>query len=167
MRIDPPTGTSAVNAYLEPVQELIRRGIPVIDMDTRLADDLLGLIFMACHPILSPDARSALTLTVVCGLSTEDVARAFLTPAAIPTEWKSPPDAGTEKNEGRISAADSAVGFYEAVDYTPSRLRRGETRAVVRSFMAHHQGMSLLSLAYLLLDRNAAEGASHGFTAKG
>ena len=44
-------------------------------------------------------------------------------------------------------------GFYEAVDYTPSRLRRGETRAVVRSFMAHHQGMSLLSLAYLLLDR--------------
>ncbi len=44
-------------------------------------------------------------------------------------------------------------GFYEAVDYTPSRLRRGETRAVVRSFMAHHQGMSLLSLAYVLLDR--------------
>jgi cellobiose phosphorylase len=44
-------------------------------------------------------------------------------------------------------------GFYEAVDYTPVRLRRGETRAIVRSFMAHHQGMSLLSLAYLLLDR--------------
>jgi RNA polymerase sigma-70 factor (ECF subfamily) len=46
-----------------------------------LADDLLGLIFMACHPILSPDARSALTLKLVCGLSTDDVARAFLTPA--------------------------------------------------------------------------------------
>jgi cyclic beta-1,2-glucan synthetase len=44
-------------------------------------------------------------------------------------------------------------GFYEAIDYTPSRLRRGETRAVIRSFMAHHQGMSLLSLAYLLLGR--------------
>ncbi|OJY15500.1 MAG: cyclic beta 1-2 glucan synthetase [Nitrosospira sp. 56-18] len=44
-------------------------------------------------------------------------------------------------------------GFYEAVDYTPARLRRGENRAIVRSFMAHHQGMSLLSLAYLLLDR--------------
>src|SRR6202171_2205102 len=44
-------------------------------------------------------------------------------------------------------------GFYEAVDYTPSRLRRGETRAVIRSFMAHHQGMSLLSLAHLLLGR--------------
>jgi cellobiose phosphorylase len=44
-------------------------------------------------------------------------------------------------------------GFYEAVDYTPSRLRRPETSAVVRSFMAHHQGMSLLSLSHLLLDR--------------
>ena len=51
-------------------------------VDGDLADDLLGLIFMACHPILSPDARSALTLKLVCGLSTDDVARAFLTPAA-------------------------------------------------------------------------------------
>ena len=44
-------------------------------------------------------------------------------------------------------------GFYEAIDYTPSRLRRAETSAVVRSFMAHHQAMSLLALAHLLLDR--------------
>ena len=44
-------------------------------------------------------------------------------------------------------------GFYEAIDYTPSRLPRGQSGVVVRSFMAHHQGMSLLSLAYLLLDR--------------
>ncbi len=44
-------------------------------------------------------------------------------------------------------------GFYEAIDYTPSRQRHGQSNAVVRSFMAHHQGMSLLSLAYLLLDR--------------
>ena len=52
------------------------------EIDGDLADDLLGLIFMSCHPILSPDARSALTLKLVCGLSTEDVGRAFLTPAA-------------------------------------------------------------------------------------
>ncbi len=44
-------------------------------------------------------------------------------------------------------------GMYEAIDYTPSRLPRGQSSAVVRSFMAHHQGMSLLSLAYLLLDQ--------------
>lgn len=48
---------------------------------------------------------------------------------------------------------EGGYGFYEAVDYTPSRLPRGKSSAVVRSFMAHHEGMSLLSLAYLLLDR--------------
>ena len=50
-------------------------------VDGDLAEDLLGLIFMAAHPILSPDARSALTLKLVCGLDTEDIARAFLVPA--------------------------------------------------------------------------------------
>jgi RNA polymerase sigma-70 factor, ECF subfamily len=49
-------------------------------VDGNLADDLLGLIFMAAHPILSADARSALTLKLVCGLATEDIARAFLVP---------------------------------------------------------------------------------------
>jgi cyclic beta-1,2-glucan synthetase len=44
-------------------------------------------------------------------------------------------------------------GYHEAIDYTPSRLPRGDKSAVVRSYMAHHQGMSLLALAYLLLDR--------------
>ena len=42
-------------------------------------------------------------------------------------------------------------GFYEAIDYTPIHLPRGQSSAVVRSFMAHHQGMSFLSLASLLL----------------
>ncbi|MGH7179556.1 MAG: GH36-type glycosyl hydrolase domain-containing protein, partial [Tepidisphaeraceae bacterium] len=44
-------------------------------------------------------------------------------------------------------------GYYEAVDYTPARVPRGQTCAIVRSYMAHHQGMSLLSMAALLLDR--------------
>jgi cellobiose phosphorylase len=46
-----------------------------------------------------------------------------------------------------------AFGLYEAIDFTPARLPRGQNAAVIRSFMAHHQGMSLLSLAYVLLDR--------------
>ena len=48
---------------------------------------------------------------------------------------------------------EGKYGFYEAIDYTPTRLPRGQSSAVVRSFMAHHQGMSLLSLASLLLHR--------------
>jgi cyclic beta-1,2-glucan synthetase len=57
-------------------------------------------------------------------------------------------------NLERLAAAGvmGAYGFYEAIDYTSSRLPRGQSSAVVRSFMAHHQGMSFLSLAYLLLD---------------
>jgi len=48
---------------------------------------------------------------------------------------------------------EGKYGFYEAIDYTPSRLPHGHSSVVVRSFMAHHVGMSLLSLTYLLLDR--------------
>ena len=49
--------------------------------------------------------------------------------------------------------AEGWFGFYEAIDYTPTRQRRHETHALVHSYMAHHQGMSLLALAYLLLDQ--------------
>ncbi|MBK5244544.1 MAG: glycosyl transferase family 36 [Eubacteriaceae bacterium] len=48
---------------------------------------------------------------------------------------------------------EGKFGFYEAIDYTPSRLQRGQSSAIVYSFMAHHHGMSLLSLAYLLQDK--------------
>jgi len=46
-----------------------------------VADDELRLIFTCCHPALSPDAQVALTLREVCGLTTEEIARAFLTTA--------------------------------------------------------------------------------------
>jgi len=46
-----------------------------------VADDRLRLIFTCCHPALSPDAQIALTLREVCGLTTEEIAHAFLTPA--------------------------------------------------------------------------------------
>jgi RNA polymerase sigma factor (sigma-70 family) len=47
-------------------------------MDDDLGDELLGLIFTACHPLLSPEARAALTLRLVGGLTTAEIARAFL-----------------------------------------------------------------------------------------
>src|SRR6185295_4580433 len=45
-------------------------------------DDRLRLIFTCCHPALAPDAQIALTLREVCGLTTEEIAQAFLTPAS-------------------------------------------------------------------------------------
>ncbi len=52
-------------------------------------------------------------------------------------------------HEGR----EGAYGFFEAVDYTPSRLPPNESSATVKSYMAHHQGMSLLSLLSFLRER--------------
>ena len=51
-------------------------------MDDDLGDELLGLIFTACHPVLPADARAALTLRVIGGLTTDEIARAFLTSEA-------------------------------------------------------------------------------------
>jgi RNA polymerase sigma factor (sigma-70 family) len=57
---------------------------PVAQLDSALdddiGDDLLRLIFVACHPILSPEARVALTLRLLGGLTTAEIARAFLVP---------------------------------------------------------------------------------------
>jgi RNA polymerase sigma-70 factor (ECF subfamily) len=50
-------------------------------VDDELPDDRLKLIFTCCHPALAPESRAALTLREVCGLTTEEIARAFLTSA--------------------------------------------------------------------------------------
>src|SRR4051812_12462311 len=52
----------------------------VTALDDDVGDDLLRLIFIACHPILSTEARAALTLRLLGGLSTDEIARAFLVP---------------------------------------------------------------------------------------
>lgn len=51
-------------------------------IDDDIGDDLLRLIFTACHPVLTPEARVALTLRLLGGLTTDEVARAFLIPEA-------------------------------------------------------------------------------------
>lgn len=56
--------------------------VPDLDtaLDDHIGDNLLSLIFTACHPLLSPDARVALTLRLLGGLTTDEIARAFLIP---------------------------------------------------------------------------------------
>ena len=51
-------------------------------LDDDIGDELLRLIFTACHPLLSREARAALSLRMICGLTTEEIARAFLLPEA-------------------------------------------------------------------------------------
>src|SRR5690606_21293464 len=51
-------------------------------LEDDIGDDLLRLIFVACHPLLSREAQVALTLRLLCGLTTDEIARAFLVPEA-------------------------------------------------------------------------------------
>ena len=66
---------------LEAEQE---RAVPDLDasLDDHVGDDLLRLMFISCHPVLSTEARVALTLRLLGGLSTDEIARAFLVPIA-------------------------------------------------------------------------------------
>lgn len=78
------------NIRLERKQEELGRDLEVqqdldvseheLDPDEDMGDDLLRLIFISCHPVLSKDARLALTLRLLGGLTTDEIARAFLVP---------------------------------------------------------------------------------------
>ena len=69
-----------VGYELEARQEM---AVPDLDaaIDDDIGDDLLRLVFISCHPVLSTEARAALTLRLLGGLTTEEIARAFLVPA--------------------------------------------------------------------------------------
>ena len=64
----------------------LERDLAVSDLedaiDDHIGDDLLRLVFIACHPVLSTEGRVALTLRLLGGLTTEEIARAFLVPEA-------------------------------------------------------------------------------------
>jgi RNA polymerase sigma factor (sigma-70 family) len=79
-RLDERYGQLAADALAQ--SELARPDFEVVDAPA-IRDDLLRLLFIACHPVLSMDARVALTLRLLGGLTTEEIARAFLVP--VPT----------------------------------------------------------------------------------
>src|SRR5260370_1100472 len=77
------------NQLLERKHEELGREVAIREMtvpdlaahlDDDIGDDLLRLVFIACHPVLSTEARAALTLRLIGGLTTEEIARAFLMP---------------------------------------------------------------------------------------
>src|SRR5438270_167633 len=83
------------------------------------------------------------------GLSENAVVAPYATALAAMVE-----PAASVRNFGRLAAvgASGRYGFYEALDYTRSRLPEGKDCAVVRAFMAHHQGMTVVAIANALLD---------------
>lgn len=71
---------TSMETMVEQVESIADEAVSA-EESVELEDDSLRLIFTCCHPSLSPDAQVALTLREVCGLTTEEIARAYLTPA--------------------------------------------------------------------------------------
>jgi cellobiose phosphorylase len=64
-----------------------------------------------------------------------------------------PEEACTNLQQLSRDGFEGTYGLYEAIDYTPIRLPRGQSRSLIQSYMAHHHGMSFLSYAYVLLNK--------------
>ena len=84
------------------------------------------------------------------GLSEDLVISPYASVLALMVE---PEEACRNLQQLSIDEFEGTFGFYEAIDYTPSRLPRGQSSVTIRSFMAHHQGMSMLAIEYLLLNK--------------
>lgn len=78
--IDAMRRRARFDASLAQIAENIAKDVDPRDEED-VPDDTLRLVFTCCHPALAPDAQAALTLREVCGLTTEEIARAFLVPA--------------------------------------------------------------------------------------
>lgn len=88
------------------------------------------------------------------GLGSDLVIAPYATIMALMVE---PGEAYSNLQVMKEAGFEGRYGFYEAVDYTPSRLPRRKANTIVQSFMAHHQGMSFLSIAYLLQNQPMQE----------
>jgi RNA polymerase sigma-70 factor (ECF subfamily) len=147
-------------------------------------DDRLRLVFTCCHPVLAPDAQVALTLREVCGLTTEEIARAFLTPAPtlaqrivraknkirdarIPYEVPSPADLPERLeavlrviylvfNEGYAASSGAAVTRH---DLSAEAIRLGR---VLVDLLPEPEAVGLLALMLLQDSRRAARTSPDG-----
>ena len=103
------------------------------DPDDVIRDDLLRLIFVSCHPVLAPEARVALTLRVVGGLTTDEIARAFLVPS---------PTIGQRITRAKRTLAAAHVPF-EVPDRSELPERLGTVLGVV--YLIFNEGYSATS----------------------
>jgi RNA polymerase sigma-70 factor, ECF subfamily len=126
---------SRFDASLNHIVETLGDGVsPAQDLDDEgVEDDRLRLIFTCCHPALPPDAQISLTLREVCGLTTEEIARAFLTPPSTLAQ--------------RIVRAKAKIKAARIPYQVPSRTELPERLASVLHviYLVFNEGYSALS----------------------
>jgi RNA polymerase sigma-70 factor (ECF subfamily) len=173
---------AALAEAVEPVEPVHQEASA--DGAERVEDDRLRLIFICCHPALSPDAQVALTLREVCGLTTEEIAHAFLTKvptlaqrivrakakirdARIPYEVPSPDDLPARLdsvlrvvylvfNEGYAASAGAAL---MRPDLSGEAIRLGR---MLVELLPEPEAMGLLALMLLHESRRLARAAPPG-----
>jgi len=174
---------AAVDDFEEMI-EGIADDAPLPEADESIEDDRLRLIFTCCHPALSADARIALTLREVCGMTTEEIAQAFLSTAptlaqrivraknkirdaGIPYQVP-PPEALRERldsvlrviylvfNEGYSASSGAAL---TRVDLSAEAIRLGR---LLVDLLPEPEAVGLLALMLLQESRRAARTSSTG-----
>ena len=132
-----------------------RRGSQAVDDEESVEDDRLRLIFTCCHPALAPDVQVALTLREVCGLTTEEIASAFLT--APTTVAQRIVRAKAKIRDARIPVSGAVAGRaagparHRAARHL-SRVQRGLLRVVRPSLTRHDLSGEAIRLGRLLVE---------------
>src|SRR5271163_842242 len=152
---------------LQAQQEL---AVPDFDtaLDDDIGDDLLRLIFTACHPVLSSEARIALTLRLLGGLTTEEIARAFLAPE--PTIAQRIVRAKRTLTDAHVPfevprAAELATRLYSVLEVIYLIFNEGYTATAGGDWMRPALCEDALRLGRILAELTPSEPEVHGLVA--
>jgi RNA polymerase sigma-70 factor (ECF subfamily) len=137
-------------------------------VDDDIGDDLLRLIFTACHPVLSTEARVALTLRLVGGLTTDEIARAFLVPE--PTVAQRIVRAKRALSEARVPfevprGADRAARLSSVLEVTYLVFNEGYAATAGEDWMRPALCEDALRVGRILAELMPAEAEVHGLVA--
>lgn len=148
----------------------LERATPDLDtaLDDPVGDDLLRLVFIACHPVLSTEARVALTLRLLGGLTTGEIARAFLVPE--PTIAQRIVRAKRTLSEARVPfevprAAELAARLSSVLGVIYLIFNEGYTATAGDDWMRPALCEEALRLARVVAELVPAEGEAHGLAA--
>jgi RNA polymerase sigma-70 factor (ECF subfamily) len=140
---------------------LINDALQEAPQEERIEDDRLRLIFTCCHPALPPDGQVALTLREVCGLTTEEIARAFLVTQATPYQVPA-----SQESSARLGAVLQVVYLVFNEGYSAEATGAELSREAIRlgrlllDLLPEPEVMGLLGLMLLQESRRAARSSA-------